>query len=189
MKIHLPDRHDFKIARIIFLSFSLLVVALPADSQALEKIDLGVGMGLDYGGFGTRLTYTPIEQVGVFGSLGYNLNSLGYNLGAQFRIPVKKRFMGYLTAMYGYNAVLKVEGLVKDSGYTYYGASVGAGVQWKLSAKKNLWLNLEGILPFRPQEFSDAIRDLKTIGYEIEEPADVGFSLGLHYRFKEKTME
>jgi hypothetical protein len=189
MKIHLPGHHDFKIARIIFLSFSLLVITLPADSQALEKSDLGAGMGIDYGGFGTRLTYTPIERVGVFGSLGYNLNSVGYNFGAQFRIPVKKRFMGYLTAMYGYNAVLKVEGFVNESGYTYYGPSVGIGVQWKLSSRKNLWLNLEGILPFRPQSFSDAIHDLRSIGYEVQEPGDFGFSLGLHYRFKEKAKE
>ena len=103
--------------------------------QSSSHGDIGLGGGLSYGGLGARLTYMPIEKLGLFGSLGYNLDALGYNLGVQFHLPSQKKLNAYFTGMYGYNTVLIVEAATMKSRTTYFGFSPGAGLQFKLNEK------------------------------------------------------
>src|SRR3989337_4382541 len=92
----------------------LWLVSLPLQAQDTEsgstnEVNIGLGIGMDYGGIGIRGTFLPMERLGLFASAGYNLNAVGFNAGAQWRFP-KERHAFFLTGMYGYNAVLIATG-------------------------------------------------------------------------------
>nr|MCU0358047.1 hypothetical protein [Cyclobacteriaceae bacterium] len=117
----------------------------------------------------------------IFTGLGYNLNELGYNVGAQYHFPSQKIVSAYVTAMYGYNVVLIVKALETESKTTYFGPSAGAGMQ--IAFQNKSFLSLELLMPFRPQAYQNAIDDLKVLGYEMKDPLPFGFGVGYHIRF------
>jgi hypothetical protein len=149
-------------------------------SQPVSKFNLGLGAGLDYGGFGAQLSYIPVNWAVVFGSAGYNLNAAGYNLGVKVSYPSESRVEGHLTGMYGYNAVLIVKSGSTGS-VTYYGPTVGAGMILKSKNRAGRFWSFELLLPFRAKEFHDAIDSLDQLGYDINEPLPLGFSVGYHF--------
>ena len=148
--------------------------------QASGYGDIGVGGGLSYGGFGARLTFTPVEEIGLFGSLGYNLDALGYNLGAQIHMPGQKILSPYVTGMYGYNTVLMVDAFVMKTKTTYFGFSTGVGAEFRVRGSS--FLAAEVLVPFRPQVYKSAIDDLESAGYEVKNPLSVAFCIGYHYK-------
>jgi hypothetical protein len=154
----------------------------PAPENAVfPKFNIGLGGGIDYGGFGGRATILVTDKIEFFGAVGYNLLSVGFNAGAEYRFIPASRVCPYLGAMYGYNAVIKVEGL-DDYNKVYYGPSFSAGLEiW--SKKRPTFLNLEIILPLRSQEYHDAITSLKNNPSVVftAEPIPVAFSVGFHF--------
>ena len=166
---------------VLMVLVIMLLDSCILNGQSSSYGNIGLGGGLSYGGFGARLTYMPIEKLGLFGSLGYNLDAVGYNLGLQFHVPSQKKLSAYITGMYGYNTVLIVDAIVMESKTTYFGFSAGVGVQFRL--KERSFLCAEVLVPFRPQAYKDAVDDLKSIGYEIKDPLPVGFSIGYHLKF------
>ncbi len=174
-------RSQFSQKKCFFLfAASLLLSISVVHGQSSNHGDIGVGGGLSYGGIGARLTYTPIEKLGLFGSLGY-LEALGYNLGAQFHLPSQKKLSAYITGMYGSNTVLIVEAIDMKTKTTYFGFSTGVGVKFKLKEKS--FLGAEVLVPFRPQAYKDAVDDLESINFKIKDPLPVGFSIGYHIKF------
>lgn len=166
-----------------FLMYVFVVVIglceLHAQSTSIGNV--GAGVGLSYGGIGARFTYTPISELGLFGSWGYNLNELGYNFGLQLHIPSEKRLSFYATGMYGYNTVLIVDAIVMESKTTYYGISTGVGAEFKFKGKS--FLSAEVLVPFRSQVYKKAIDDLEAIDYKITEPFPIAICIGYHLRF------
>jgi hypothetical protein len=166
--------------KILFLSLFLSGLVSPlAFSQPTGKLNLGIGAGIDYGGFGGQLSYLPAERVALFGALGYNLAGAGYNFGAKMNFPNEKKVEWHITAMYGYNAVLVVEGDL-NSKTTYYGPSAGAGMVIKSRIPGKSFWSFELLIPFRPGSFHDAVDDLKLLGFDVREPLPVGISFGYH---------
>lgn len=163
----------------IFLFIILAAWLTPLVHHA--QVYVGFGGGIDYGGLGMQTSYLPAKQVAIFAGVGYNLNSVGYNFGAELKIPTEKRVSPYLIGMYGYNAVLQVEGYTKSE-TTYYGPSFGGGVQIKFKHSANSFLQAGVLLPIRPQVFHDAIDDLKLAGYEVKDPLPVAISIGYHIK-------
>jgi hypothetical protein len=163
------------VTSILILCFA--GIAVGQDS----RLNIGVGFGLDYGGFGTRIGFMPHERIGIFAGLGYNLDGLGYNVGAQFHFPSEKLVSWYLTGMYGYNTVLVVTGDIEKE-KTYYGPSAGVGVQLKTRNERSFW-NFELLVPFRDSEFQDDIDALDNLGADVTEPLPIAFSVGYHWRF------
>lgn len=167
------------------MKVKIVIVLLILSAQALvaqenSKLNVGFGMGLDYGGFGTRVTYLPVNRIGLFGSAGYNLNSIGYNVGVQLRFPSERRIACHLTGMYGYNTVLIVESTT-TSKTTYFGPSIGAGMELKFKKEAKQFLSFEVLLPFRPQAYQNAVDDLRLIGFEVKDQAPLLFSIGYHF--------
>jgi len=148
------------------------------------KMNVGLGAGIDYGGFGGRFTYLPAEKFGLFGALGYNMESVGFNGGILYKFIPEKKVTPTISAMYGYNGVIIVKGASEYNG-TYYGPSLSAGVEWKVGNNpKNYW-NLELIIPFRSQEFTDdwdAIKDNPDFDVQ-NDILPVAFSIGYHFGF------
>lgn len=165
--------------RSIATSLLILCITIIAVGQD-SKLNIGVGGGLDYGGLGVQTGFRPSERFSLFAGLGYNLDGMGYNIGAQFHFPSEKKLSWYITGMYGYNAVLIVTGDIKRE-KTYYGPSAGAGLQLK-RGEKGFW-NFELLLPFRTSEFQDDIDALDNIGADVTEPLPVAFSVGYHWKF------
>ena len=86
--------------------FLLAVVSLAfftAYSQELapvKQIDvndilfLGLGAGLDYGGFGGSILFYPQRNFGFFAGAAYAIAGLGFNAGAKLSLPPISRFQG-----------------------------------------------------------------------------------------------
>jgi hypothetical protein len=156
----------------------IILLLLPVAGICQNNVNVGIGGGLDYGGFGGKFTFLPSEKVGLFAGLGYNLVGAGFNAGALYKFSTEKKVRPYATAMYGYNGVIKIEeGPASDE--TYYGVSFGIGIELKARKNENNFWNFELLVPIRPSEFSDDIDRLKDSGYSVS----VSFSIGYHFGF------
>lgn len=147
----------------------------------INNVNIAPGMGIDYGGIGGRLTYLPIKYFGLFGSAGYNFVGFGYNVGVTARILPDKKICPTLNVMYGYNSVILV---LNASQYNkiYYGPSVSAGIEIHFKKETGNFLNVEIVVPFRSQEFTDDLNDIRNLNPDfISEPLPIGFSIGYHF--------
>lgn len=152
------------------------------DPEDYAQGSLGFGVGLDYGGIGARISGKIVTQLYAFAGVGYNLNGAGFNGGAVFRFSPKKRVCPILSAMYGYNAVIIVEGM-KEQSKTYYGPSFGGGIELKVGRKSNFFV-FELWVPVRSQEYRDDIDALlNNAGVEVTEATPVAISVGYNFRF------
>ena len=144
--------------------------------------NLGLGLGIDYGGFGAQLQCRPAPPLVIFAGGGYALSGFGYNAGVQGRILPSAKWCPFISAMYGYNAVIVVQG-ASEFNQLYYGPSVGVGLEdHRRDNADNFW-RFELILPFRPQEFQDDMDALKknpVIDIKSE-PPPFSFSVAFHF--------
>ncbi len=162
------------------------IVADAIERGKLNNFYGGAGLGLDYGGVGGRLTYIPGDDkktsFGVFFAAGLALNGFSYNAGLNFRIG-EKRLVPTISAMYGYNAVIKVIGAPQYD-KTYYGPSVALGFENKTKNSDDNFIHVELIIPFRSAAFQNDLRALQSNpGIEINDPAPVLISIGYHFKF------
>lgn len=155
------------------------------DRQDIDIISLGLGIGLDYGGFGVNALYCPHENLGLYAGLGYALAGTGVNAGMKLRfVPrtQKTRLSGFGLLMYGYNAAIVV---MDDSEHNklFYGPSAGVGIDYRRKhAGKGYW-SFALLLPFRNASVGEYMDELETkhnIQFE-NELIPVGVSIG--YRF------
>jgi hypothetical protein len=171
-----------KIALVVMLVAAQTVFSQDELLEPVSKANFGLGVGLDYGGIGGRLTYLPAPVVGLFAGLGYNFAGLGYNLGGVIRLAPDKRVVPALYAMYGYNAALKITGSTQVN-KSYYGPSFGLGMEIKGRNNNQNHFNLKLLLPLRPDEFQNDINAYQSIGVDITAPPPVAFSIGYHFSF------
>lgn len=142
---------------------------------------LGIGLGLDYGGIGARLTITPTTNFGVFIAVGYNLQKAGLNGGLTYKFLPDKRVSPVMHVMYGYNAVIIVEGL-EQYNKTYYGLTVGGGIELNMRRTSNYW-SFELLYSFKSSEYErdwDAIKNNPSIEVSAD-PLPVTISVGYHF--------
>ena len=156
--------------------------SLSQDSTYFNYSNFGLGVGIDYGGIGCRLTYLPVKYFALFGSVGSCLIGFGYNVGATFPIIPDQRVCPNFSVMYGYNAFIKIKG-ASEYNKIYYGPSLSLGIEIRAKKRMENYFNLELILPFRPKEFTD---DLDVIKNDPDikiysEPLPILFSIGYHF--------
>lgn len=155
------------------------------DESGIGNLHLGIGIGLDYGGFGGRLTFIPGDasktSVGIFVATGFALNGLGFNAGLNLRIG-QQRLVPTISAMYGYNGVIKVIG-ASQYDKTYYGPSVAIGFENKTRNSNDNYIHLELVIPFRSAAFHNDIKALQNNpSIEINAPSPVLISIGYHFK-------
>jgi hypothetical protein len=159
-------------------------VAQPAIAQENSTpLNIGLGIGLDYGALGVQFQYRPEEHAALFAGVGYALVGAGYNVGANIRILPEKRACPFVTLMYGYNGVIMVKG-ADQYNKIYYGTSLGAGVELRKRSGNNFW-RIELLFPQRPDEFRDdlvALKNNPSIKMGPEPPA-FAISGGFHWAF------
>ncbi|MFM7854373.1 MAG: hypothetical protein ACKO96_21240, partial [Flammeovirgaceae bacterium] len=146
--------------------------------------DFGVGLGLDYGGIGGRITLLPSKYVGVFVGGGYAFAGFGYNAGLNFRASPDKRASFIANIMYGYNAAYAISGASQLNKF-FYGVSAGVGAMVKQRRNVNAFWTFELLVPFRSKEATDYYNVLKsTPGIRIDNALlPIAFSVGYHFSF------
>jgi hypothetical protein len=174
------------------VSFLFFILALNKSSYALIQKDsvtykpvhnFGIGIGLTYGAFGGRYVYNPSRSFGLFIGAGYNLVNISYNLGGIITIPTKSTIAPTISAMYGTNSVIKVEGMDELNG-SYNGLSFGLGIKIKSRRDPGEYWDIGIIVPMRSSDFKDDYDDIKNnSAIEIKnDPWPVLINIG--YNFK-----
>ena len=157
-----------------------------SDEKTYPKFNAGFGLGIDYGGIGGRVTVVPVKHAFLFGGIGYNINGLGYNVGAGFRFLPEKRTCPYFIGMYGYNAVLLVfinSQYEKQYNKTFYGPSAGFGLEQRGSKNGKNYFNIELLYLARSKKFKEYKTKLENdLGAEFF-ILPVSLSVGYHIGF------
>jgi len=162
------------------------LIGSSAFAQENSKYYLGVGAGFDYGGlFGAKLEILPIESVGIFAGAGYNLLSIGWNVGGTYKILPHKKVSPNLMLMYGYNAVfVGADPYAKQYEMTSYGVTAGINLDIKVG-KKNNKISTGLFVPFRSSKFMDNYDRAKDNPYlTVSTLLPVQFTFGFNFGFK-----
>ena len=151
-------------------------------------VDLGVGVGLDYGGFvGIKGAFLPIPNLSVFGSAGYYLIGLGWNTGITWHIlaPGPKRWIRpNLKLMYGTNGATVVSG-AKSYNKIFTGLTPGFGIELRFGRGKRNGFDLDINVPIHGNDFHNQVDRMKSderlVGAIKILP--VAISFGYHHAF------
>ena len=139
-------------ARLVWLACAMAPFGANAQERSITQV--GLGIGLDFGGIGARLDLFPVEHVSVFGGAGFLPGSLfGYNAGVQV-IPVPKwKDALFLCGMYGINTVIIGE-TRPEKNDLLTGFSYGIGTRISNKARTGVW-KLSLLFPVRTGEAAD----------------------------------
>jgi hypothetical protein len=138
-------------------------------STPVDQVSLGIGGGLDYGGFGGNLIYYPAQSVGLFGGVGYALAGAGFNAGVKYRyIPDKPdaRVRPFGLVMYGYNAAIAVLNASQHN-KLFYGPTAGAGIDFHRNTYKRGYWSFAVFVPIRKSEVKAYMEDLEN-NYDVD---------------------
>ena len=183
-------------ALVAFLFISTTCHAQKQDSElqrskpTLDRhwVDLGIGVGLDYGGFvGIKGAFLPIPNLSVFGSAGYYLIGLGWNTGITWHIlaPGPKRWIRpNLKLMYGTNGATVVSG-AESYNKIFTGFTPGFGIELRFGRGKRNGFDLDINVPIHGTDFHNQVnrmrRDERLVGAIKLLP--VAISFGYHHEF------
>jgi len=177
----------------LFADTTKAQVEKPTELNDYDMSSIGLGIGIDYGGFGINGQYYINEKVTPFIGLGYNIVGLGYNVGLKYRFLNKestKRYIPFLVAMYGYNAALKVDNLDNNGYYSpgstyqkiFYGPSIGFGIDKKRYKYNKGYWSFELLVPMRLSDYQNTMDNLNRQGVTFSsKPLPIAISLG--YKF------
>ena len=164
----------------LFSTSIILAQCCQHDKPMQSHFDVGIGAGLDYGGYGFKFEAYPVSYVSLFGGVGYNLIQPGFSVGITARNP-KFDAVPFVTAMYGYNASIIVKG-EKHLNENFVGPSFGLGMEfhfWQISS----FLNFALLYPIRNSDYDDTRTMLENMEYldPGKEPFPMTLSIGFHY--------
>ncbi|MFN8256882.1 MAG: hypothetical protein U0W24_14400 [Bacteroidales bacterium] len=173
---------------VFVLFFMAINIHAQTNSQVPPKYDkasFGLGIGMDYGGFGASFILYPQKNFGLFAAGGYNFVGFGYNAGFKARIVSDKKFTRaafYMTGMYGYNAVIKVENS-ENLNKIFYGPTLGLGIDFNPGQESKWYTNIGLLVPIRSSEVDEYMENLEN-NYGVEFKNDlppIGISLGFRF--------
>lgn len=150
-----------------------------------NPVTFGLGMGLDFGGFGGNLLVYPNNNIGLFAGLGYALAGLGFNAGTKIRFSQPgTRINPYVVAMYGYNAAIKVVG-ASNYNKMFYGPTVGFGLDFENPNSSGYW-TAALMIPFRKAEVEQYMDELENNhGIQFQSRMfPIAFSVGYRFKFE-----
>lgn len=151
----------FIITALLVISFtSCYAQALPDETSGVERISIGIGGGLNYGGFGANFLVYPHRNIGLFVGVGYAIVGVGSNVGVKIKIKEGPVIVPYLLGMYGYNAAIKVSGATQYN-RIFYGPSLGLGMDLKIKSSKIGYFSFALLVPVRSSDVGDYFDTLK----------------------------
>jgi hypothetical protein len=168
-------------SRYVFTVFIALCMGSLVYGQQRQGLYVGLGGGLDYGGMGGKIEYLPLKNFGIFGGLGYNGLSVGWNTGATFKIPLNQKLSLNPIVFYGYNGIMKVNG-ASEYNMTSYGVTAGANLDIKVGKNGNK-LSAGMFVPIRSKEFMDNYDKIKNApNFKMEQDLwPILFSFGFNF--------
>lgn len=147
-----------------------------------DKLSIGAGVGIDYGGFGGNLLVYPQKNIGFFVGVGYALAGVGSNVGIKIRhIKTISKIRPFLTAMHGYNAAIAVSD-AKSYNKLFYGTTIGLGIDTRPRKENNRYFSFGLLVPIRGSNIDEYLNYLKSQGVTFKNAlSPVAISIG--YRF------
>lgn len=139
----------------------------PVDPSYLNGNSLGLGMGLDYGGFGVNALFYPSSNLGFFVGAGYAVIGISFNGGIKYRFISKEKFrvfVPYVEAMYGYNAVIAVKNKNEYNKF-FYGPTLGLGLDIKFKPQRKGYWTFALLIPIRSSDAKAYMDDLEKNHY------------------------
>ena len=109
---------------------------------------------------------------------------MGYNLGIKSRIALGSSTSHVLLsfmAMYGYNAVIRVQDY-RDLNKVFYGATIGAGVDFKPFRYSDDYISLSLFVPLRSSEVQDYVDYLEQVYNVVFEQGLIPVTFSFGYR-------
>lgn len=147
--------------RIYLVVFSLVMGSTAVAQSAVPRAYVGIGAGFDYGGLGGKVEFLPQKHIGIFGGVGYNLLSLGWNVGASYKIIPDNTVSPDLMVMYGYNGVFRgSDRYTAQYNMISYGITAGIGLDVLTGASGNK-LSVGLLVPFRSHQFTENYHNVK----------------------------
>ena len=135
------------------------------ESRQPDKVSIDIGGGLDFGGLGGNIIYYPIQNIGLFGGVGYAFAGAGYNVGLKYRYISDKstsKINPYGLLMYGYNAAIAVLN-AEQYNKLFYGPTLGVGIDFhRKPINKGYW-SFALLIPFRKSEVKEYMDDLENM--------------------------
>ena len=176
----------FKRLSISLLFLTAASTAFAQDTAKPEKefnkIYGGLGLGLDYGGLGAKIEYLPIEEIGVFAGVGYNLEEAGWNVGVSYKLKVSERVSINPLVMYGYNGVLKVDG-ASEYNMVSYGTTYGINVDIHVGSRRDK-ISAGLYVPVRSKKFMDNYDEVKDSSFIEMQNELWPIAIGVGYNWK-----
>ena len=155
------------------------------DPIKYDMINLGLGIGQDYGGIGVNLAVYPEKHIGLFIGGGYAFAGFGYNAGLKLRLVSQKKYQPvnlFIIGMYGYNASIAVaDG--EQYNKLFYGPTAGIGLDIGPRKRNKGYFSFSLNVPFRSPDVDEYMDDLeKNHGVEFQNGLiPISFTLG--YKF------
>jgi hypothetical protein len=141
--------------KILFVASALMTVGNLLSAQSEQKVYAGAGVGFDYGGIGGKIEYLPVKYFGLLGGAGYNILSLGWNVGATYKILPDKFVSPNIMVLYGYNATMRgLDSYASQYEMTSYGVSLGMNLDILLGSRGNK-LSIGLFVPIRSSKYMD----------------------------------
>lgn len=169
----------------VLLSQLLVAQTNNEDPRKPDMVNLGPGIGFDYGGFGANLMVYPQKNIGIFFGGGYAIAGFGYNAGIKLRLSPDKGTVvnPFFTAMYGYNAAVYIADNTEFN-KIFYGTTLGVGIdiRSKKPSSKGFW-SLTLMVPLRSadaQNYIDYLKNQYGASF-VSDLIPIGFSVG--YKF------
>ncbi len=154
-------------------------------NEGLSVISIGVGAGLDCGGYGANLLLYGNKHIGIIGGVGYSYSKTpGSNMGLKIRLDGRQESRPelYFMALYGSNVVLQYE-YSEDDGRLFYGGSIGMGMDIRTNKMKGGGFSFAILYPLTGS-YQEYKRDHPYD--EFEDPP--GIRLSISYRFALKSI-
>ena len=152
-----------------------LFIAVPDFSAAEERTQVGLGIGIPYGGIGGNVEHHVIDHLAFTGGAGYVPDNFAWNVGARiYFVGLKKKFRPRFSILYGVNDVVDLKERSHD---TFEGFTLGLGFEHRY------WKKWGWNVDFTWNDEDRAVENLQSEGKGDRYGSDVKGSLGFTYRF------
>lgn len=173
---------NYLLSFLLLLTIQLHAQEIVKPASRIDKTTMGLGIGLDYGGFGMNFTTSLHKNIALFGGVGYNLIGLGYNGGIKARYISDKntaRISPFILGMYGVNTAVIISNATEFN-KSFRGITFGLGIDFNFKPRKNGYWSIALLMPQRSSKYDDYISFLKSYyGFTFtNQPSDIGLSLG-----------
>lgn len=187
-----------------YLSFFILMVSVfnsIAQSKskaeenifAKEKLSLGVGIGVDYGILGPKVSYSLFKNVHAIFTASIIPKEFIYGGGTEIRIPLKSdtRIRPHVFLMYGRDFIVELSDFGKQEleRKVFNSLNVGLGSKFRLLKTRNSYFSAAVTYRFIAEktvnDFVDDFNDRRSLDVSIDYRR-VLFSLGYSFILMEK---